>query len=175
MISALLFLFWAPSDKSWLSRMQGSVVLIFAFSWCYDLLSVNLGSPAFLFPFFPPSFRCCLCCTSNYLPTYLCFMVFRHTPAIAFSPSVPRSLNSPLLLALMLASCFTQASIFFLKKPCLYFFSDVFQTFFFQTFIQTSLVLFISFNVCCYLGVRPEKGYFNFTADSCSEYYNLQC
>lgn len=34
-ISALLFLFWTPSAKSWLSRMQGSVVLIFAFSWCY--------------------------------------------------------------------------------------------------------------------------------------------
>lgn len=33
-ISALLFLFWTPSAKSWLSRMQGSVVLIFVFSWC---------------------------------------------------------------------------------------------------------------------------------------------
>lgn len=43
-ISALLFLFWTPSAKSWLSRMQGSVVLIFAFSWCYGFLSVKSQS-----------------------------------------------------------------------------------------------------------------------------------
>lgn len=92
-ISALLFLFWTPSDKSWLSRMQGSVVPIFAFSYCYDLLSLKSGFQSRF-----PSFCCCLCCTSNYLLTSLCFMVFKHTPVIVFSSSVPYNWNALLYL-----------------------------------------------------------------------------
>lgn len=62
-ISALLFLFWTPSAKSWLSRMQGSVVLIF---FCFVFLSVfsillGMFSSGF------SSFCYCLCCWSNYI------------------------------------------------------------------------------------------------------------
>lgn len=50
-ISALLFLFWTPSAKSWLSRMQGSVVLIFVFSWCFVFRSLNYVSKVVFHPF----------------------------------------------------------------------------------------------------------------------------
>lgn len=49
-ISALLLLFWTPSVKSWLSRMQGSVVLIFAFSWCNVPLCLWSVSNLLLWP-----------------------------------------------------------------------------------------------------------------------------
>lgn len=78
-ITALLFLFWTPSAKSWLSRMQGSVVLIFALCWCsvYLFIFCKLCLQSGF-----PSFCCGLCCSSNYL---LYFMVFKDTSVIGFS------------------------------------------------------------------------------------------
>lgn len=139
-ISALLFLFWTPSDKSWLSRMQGSVVPIFAFSYCYDLLSLKSGFQSRF-----PSFCCCLCCTSNYLLTSLCFMVFKHTPVIVFSPSVPYNWNALLYLwiqhfvlnkSLKKTNKKTKKTIYlplFLMRSRL----------FFQVFIQSSQLFFL--------------------------------
>lgn len=65
-ISALLFLFWTPSAKSWLSRMQGSVVLTFSFQLIYCIL-LGMFSSGF------PSFCCGLCCLSSYILYFTLF------------------------------------------------------------------------------------------------------
>lgn len=124
-ISALLFLFWTPSDKSWLSRMQGSVVLIFAFSWCYDLLSVNLDSRAFFFlhpsvvasvvrPIICPliSVLWCLGTHSH------CFLLLS-----ASQFKCPSASSSDVSIL------FYKPVFYFSKKSFLYLFSGVFQTF----------------------------------------------
>lgn len=90
-ISALLFLFWTPSAKSWLSRMQGSVVLIFAFSWCSVFLSVNYVSKVVFHPFVVAFVvRPIICSISWCLRTLL---------SLLFLP-MPLTFNAPQLLPL---------------------------------------------------------------------------
>lgn len=90
-IYALLFLFWTPSAKSWLSRMQGSVVLIFVFSWCYVFICVIYPSKVVFHPFIVAFVvRPIICSISQCLRALLPLHFL----------SMPLTLNSPQLLSL---------------------------------------------------------------------------